>query len=278
MSKVKSLSIGYGDMFYIKHNSDSFSIIDCCLSEGIKESIVDELKNESQGKHITRFISTHPDEDHIQQLDYLDDKMPIANFYCVKNEVKKKDETSGFKRYCKLRDSSEKAFYLFKGCGRKWINMEGNDKNGYFMKGAGIHILWPKIKNQHYEAALNIANEGGSPNNISPIITYQINEEAKYQWMGDLETDFMENIKDEVEWSKVHILFAPHHGRDSGKIPQSILDILDPDLIVVGEAPSNELNYYKNYNTITQNLAGDITFINDDRYNSHLCVKSRLSC
>ena len=32
MSKVKSFSVGEGDMFYISHNSDNFTIIDCCLN------------------------------------------------------------------------------------------------------------------------------------------------------------------------------------------------------------------------------------------------------
>lgn len=31
-------------------------------------------------------------------------------------------------------------------------------------------------------------------------------------------------------------------------------------MIVVGEAPSDELEYYSNYNTLTQNSAGDILF------------------
>ena len=43
-------------------------------------------------------------------------------------------------------------------------------------------------------------------------------------WFGDLETDFMEKIKDEISWPNVDILFAPHHGRESGKIPKSILE------------------------------------------------------
>lgn len=79
-------------------------------------------------------------------------------------------------------------------------------------------------------------------------------------WMGDMETDFMEKIKDYVDFSEIDILFAPHHGRKSGKIPSDILTSLSPKIIVVGEAPSKDLEYYSNYNTITQNLAGDITF------------------
>ena len=31
MSIVKTFAVGDGDMYYIKHNSDNFSIIDCSL-------------------------------------------------------------------------------------------------------------------------------------------------------------------------------------------------------------------------------------------------------
>lgn len=75
-----------------------------------------------------------------------------------------------------------------------------------------------------------------------------------------METDFMEDIEHDLELPAVDILFAPHHGRDSAKIPQSLLDQMSPKIIVIGEALSRHLNYYNGYNTITQNSAGDITF------------------
>lgn len=268
MSKVKSFSVGEGDMFYVKHGSDNFSIIDCCLSDDNKIGIINELKAESKDKNVCRFISTHPDEDHIQQLDYLDDKMPIRNFYVVKNDVEKDEETSGSKRYCTLRDG-DKSYNISKGYRRKWMNMYDEERGS-----SGINILWPNLENKFFKEVLESANEGGSPNNISPIITYSIKDGAEYQWMGDLETDFMESIKDDVLLSKVNILFAPHHGRDSGKIPQSMLDDLAPDIIIIGEAPAENLNYYKGYNTITQNSAGDITLVNDGK-EIHIYVSNK---
>lgn len=54
MSIIKSFSVGEGDMFYIKHGSDNFSIIDCCVSDENKESIMDEINTESEGKGIIR--------------------------------------------------------------------------------------------------------------------------------------------------------------------------------------------------------------------------------
>ena len=69
MSIVKSFSVGEGDTFYIKHVSDSFSIIDCNLVDDRRDEIIEELNEQSSDKNIIRFISTHPDEDHIYGLD-----------------------------------------------------------------------------------------------------------------------------------------------------------------------------------------------------------------
>ena len=69
-----------------------------------------------------------------------------------------------------------------------------------------------------------------------------------------------EKIKEKIEWPEIDILFAPHHGRDSGKVSEDVLKKLNPHIIIIGEAPSQYLNYYSGYNTITQNSAGDIVF------------------
>ena len=255
MSIVKSFSVGNGDMFYINHNTDNFTTIDCCYdSESNRKRIFNEITEASKGKGITRFISTHPDEDHIKGLKEYDAKFGIVNFYCVDNEATKDEESVDFEEYCKLRDG-EHHFYLSKGCKRKWMN-DDDGTHGC----AGLHCLWPDLSNRDYKEALKAAKDGESPNNISPIIKYSIADSATFLWMGDLETDFQEKIKNVVIWPKVDILFAPHHGRDSGKIPEDVLQKLSPKVIIIGEAPSDTLNYYDDYNTITQNSAGDITF------------------
>ena len=33
MSLIKSFSVGNGDMYYIDHNSDNFTTIDCCYCD-----------------------------------------------------------------------------------------------------------------------------------------------------------------------------------------------------------------------------------------------------
>ncbi len=118
MAIVKSYSVGNGDMFSIRHNSDNFTQIDCCLCAYAAENQIADLKEQSKGKGISRFISTHPDQDHLQGIELLDAEMPIHNFYVVKNQATKSDETESFKHYCKLRDDLTKAFHIFKGVTR----------------------------------------------------------------------------------------------------------------------------------------------------------------
>ena len=115
------------------------------------------------------------------------------------------------------------------------------------------------------------ANDGQSPNNISPIIKYSLEGGVTAIWMGDLDTSFMENILNEVDLPKTNLLFAPHHGRKSGKIPAKWIDAMDPDLIIMGEANSKNSDYasYPNHNKIRQNSAKDITFD---------CISGKIHC
>ncbi len=254
MAQVKSFAIGNGDMCYIRHGSDNFTIIDCCLPDDRMGSILAELAAQSRDKGISRFISTHPDQDHIAGLLELDDSLGILNFYCVENAATKSGPTADFDRYVALRDGP-KAFYIYKGRQRRWMNLPSPERGS-----SGLTCLWPSRSDPDFRSALADAAAGLSPNNISPILRYTIQGGPSMVWMGDLETDFMEKIADKVAFEKTHILFAPHHGRSSGKVPHEWLERLNPDLIVIGEAPSEYLDYYRGYNIITQNSAGDVLF------------------
>lgn len=126
MSEIKSLSVGNGDMFYINHNTDNFSMIDCNITDERKSEILNEVKNLAGKKDIVRFISTHPDQDHIQGIEYLDELGLIPNFYCVDNNVSKSTETKSFKKYKELKESPC-AYKICKGCKRKWMNISDNE-------------------------------------------------------------------------------------------------------------------------------------------------------
>lgn len=255
MSLIKSYAVGDADMFYIRHGSDNFTIIDCYLPESRQASILAEVAQQSRDKGIVRFISTHPDDDHLAGIVELDDHLGLRNFYCVNNTATKPIMTDAFERYCQLRDDPKKAFYISRGVTRRWMNQASDERGS-----AGINILWPIEDDPDYQTALAAAAAGKSPNNISCIVKYALDGGVTAVWMGDLETDFMGTIQDRIELPTVDILFAPHHGRSSGKVPKQWLGQLNPGLIIIGEAPSEHLNYYAGYNTITQNSSGDLLF------------------
>jgi beta-lactamase superfamily II metal-dependent hydrolase len=158
-----------------------------------------------------------------------------------------------------LRDGN-KAYYVEQGCERKWMNLSDKTRST-----AGIQILWPNTSNEHFNAALQDAAAGEAFNNISLVARYAITDSASFMWIGDLETQFMEDIFDDIALRETTVVFAPHHGRKSGKLPDKWLEKLRPKIIVIGEAESRHLHYYTGYKKITQNKAGDITFIADDK-------------
>ena len=258
MSTIKNFSVGNGDCFYIKHGSSNFTIIDCYNNDDVKfNAIIDEIKREEKDKKIIRFISTHPDEDHIKGLQTLFGEIKIPNFYCVKNTATKNDPSSDFEYYCSLRDGKS-AFYIYKGCKRCWFNLDDDIKE---YGCSGLHVLWPDKDNPEFKEALRIAANGGDANNISPILQYSLEDGVTALWFGDMEKSFLDKVHDQIEWPRhTDILFAPHHGRDSGKISEPILRKINPKLIIIGEADSEYLNYYDGWNTITQNSAGDMIF------------------
>lgn len=269
MSIVKSFSVGNGDMFCIVHNSDNFSIIDCCYADeaGMQKDFLEMLHYRNE-KGIMRFISTHPDEDHIKGLSELEKYIYIDNFYCVKNKAIKNDEnTKDFEKYCELRNR-ENTFFLKEGCYRHWMNRADGVRGS-----AGINILWPDVNNEYHKNALYNVEKGRDFNNISPIITYSVENGAKMMWMGDMEDSFRGKIEKAVNWPEIDVLFAPHHGRKSGRVSESILKMLKPQIIVVGEAPAEDLEYYSGYNTLTQNSTNDITFDCDNGW-VHIYVEN----
>ena len=119
-------------------------------------------------------------------------------------------------RYCELRDS-DKAFYIYKDCSRKWMNQNGPDENGKEIGSSGINILWPNVDNQHFKDALKTAKEGGSPNNISPHNNLSNRRWGKISMDGRLgKLNSWKILKTMYHFQRPTFYFAPHHGRESG--------------------------------------------------------------
>ena len=272
MSVVKSYSFPdgdiRGDMFYIKHYSDNFTIIDCYLKEGDdrscrKDKILEEIAEVSSDRTIHRFISTHPHNDHILGIEALNAQEEIINFYAVENDIPADPDDDSLTKYLEIK--AAKNTPIVEGLRRCWLNQEDDAK----VRGSsGITFLWPKANVAEFKDALEVVRKGGNPNNISCVFTYSIEDGATYMWMGDMHTDmqevFLREMRDKL--GPIDILFHPHHGRKSSAPPKELLDILNPKIIVISNAPADDLNYDDPDRTITQNTAGDVVFVNDGDY------------
>jgi beta-lactamase superfamily II metal-dependent hydrolase len=247
VSVVKSFATGLGDTFYIRHDSDAFTIIDCRIVEG-REDVLAEIRELSAGKAVTRFISTHPGHEHIRGLARLDDAIDLRHFYVVENHATQPEDTADFERYRELHDST-KALFLERGC----LSESGAGRGS-----AGIEVLWPVLENPDFQAALLATEEGGSPNNLSTILSYGQEAGVRMLWFGDLETDFMARIEDEIELPRAEIVFVARHGR--ARLPAKWIEQIDPKVIVLGEASAADLAYYEGRDHIRQEATGDITF------------------
>lgn len=278
MSIVKSYSFPEGDirgdMYYIKHGTNNFTVIDCYLKDGNgrnarKDEIICEINKESAGR-ICRFISTHPDNDHIAGIEHLDNNWEITNFYAVENNRPADDSDDSLTRYNWLLNN--KNYAIHRGIKRAWLNDSNNDNGS-----SGINFQWPDLNNEKFKQVLKLVSEGKDVNNICPIFTYSIENGATYMWMGDLETDMQQAYYDEyyADIPTVDILFQPHHGRKSGKVPNDLLEALNPKLIIIGNSPAEHIDYGDSIQTITQNTAGDIRFENENN-EVHIYTKNKI--
>lgn len=270
MSIVKSFSFPAGntrgDSFYIQHNSGNFTVIDCYLKDGDdascrKDEIINEIVEKSRGR-VCRFISTHPDLDHFLGIEDLDRQWPITLFYVVANGINEDGGNRSLAKYIFLKNITD--LYIQRGIYGPWLNQK-DENNG----SSGIEFHWPVLNNKKFQDALQAINEGrGNPNEISCVLTYSVGNGAKYMWMGDLSTEMQQEYYDTCSRHipQVDILFQPHHGRETGAVPPELLEALNPQLIIVGNAPSQYIHYGDPDKTITQNEAGDIVFINGVGY------------
>ena len=236
-----------------------------------KDEIIAEIKRESASKNICRFISTHPDNDHIRGIEYLDNEWRILNFYAVENARPADKNDASLTRYQWLLRN--KNYKIKTGIKLRWLNLKDAENEG-----SGINFYWPNVENEEFKKALEAVSEGNDINNICPVFTYSVENGATYMWMGDLETKMQQVYYDEYKEKipQVDILFHPHHGRESGAVPDDLMKALNPKIVVIGNAPSENLNYMNSDMTITQNTAGDIRFENEGRF-VHVYTRNKIS-
>ncbi|MGI6491375.1 MAG: ComEC/Rec2 family competence protein [Pelotomaculum sp.] len=284
MSTIHFLNVKEGDSTWIKHNSGRISLIDVFNAskvEEIKKETIFEAAQRVRGnfgqknypvnpiqylqdfnvQDIFRFILTHPDMDHMGGIKDLFDTISVSNFWDTANNKEKPDFTDSqhneadWDFYQSVREKEVlgiTVLNLYSGATGKFYNQDESKNPG----GDGLYILAPTNE------LVNAANESGDYNDCSYVLLYKT-ADRKIVFGGDSHDKTWEHILDKHKDSvkDVDVLFAPHHGRDSGR-SYEFLDVLKPKITYFGNAKSENLAYKAWYNRgleyITNNQANCI--------------------
>ena len=260
------LTVGEGDCSLIRHSSGRTSMIDVFggnrarqSTEDRQSAILAEVAKAAAGNPlgnyrmcekpshpldyiedynlspIWRFISTHPDMDHLDGFEALTDTFSVENFWHTgiarpkPNFHNWKFREEDWDRYEKIKNgkiSTTKSLKKLDGEKFAYAN-EGDDGN----RGDCLHIAAPN------QALVDTAQEGENWNSSSYIIVYRM-QGGKVVICGDAESDTFKDAIDTYPdlMSDVGLLLAPHHGRDSDR-DYDFLDHLNPRFSLLGCAP-----------------------------------------
>ena len=221
---------------------------------------IEYLKNTIRASNLFRFISTHPDMDHLDGFNRLANEISIENFWDSGAHKSKPDfEGSPYKeedwdryvKFCEGRESGVNRISYLAGSRFKYANRDDEGKSG-----DGLYILAPNQK------LVDDANETGDFNDCSYVILYK-SLGGNIIIAGDAHDRtweyILENHEEEIKDCK--FLLAPHHGRKSNR-DYSFLDTMKPKLTLFGCAPSDHLAYsawnYRKLDYVTQNQCGNM--------------------
>jgi beta-lactamase superfamily II metal-dependent hydrolase len=227
---------------------------------------------------VFRFISTHPDMDHLDGIKAFFRQFGPTNFWDTDNTKELKDFDHGiydpddWEFYTSLRDgdprSNPKRLTLYAGARGAYYNQDEFGNGG----SDGLYVLAPTPE------LVMAANEAKDWNDSSYVILYRVGNNKRILFAGDSHDATWEYILAnwKVSVADVDVLIAPHHGRDSDRDYQ-FLDIVKPKLTLFGNAPSEYLAYgewnARDMMFITNNQAGtiilDVGGNNLDVYVSH---------
>lgn len=287
MATIHFLHVKEGACSIIQHEDNKVSMIDVCSASNIaltenafvlagisrNFSVAETANPKGNFSHdytnpteylaklridvIFRYIQTHPDMDHMDGLASINKQFFIRNFWDIKNTKEKPQfpNPKGYKEedwdcYQELRISKKSPKSLNFYAGEKGLyyskDKNGNKKDDYFL------ILSP-TKNMIKEA------EKSKNWNCASYVLLYCTHGYKILFGGDADKTTMgyilKNYSEEV--SNIDVLIAPHHGRSYNQ-DFMYLKQMNPKLVLIGDAPSQYLNYLQSYNHLTTNQGGNI--------------------
>ena len=298
MPQTHLLNVGEGDCTIIEHNSGRLTMIDICNGNSDRQSaiakslrkaaLVIEANQNAPGNYrmcerttnpldyltwrgfgeIWRFILTHPDMDHLDGFDALNNEFVVQNFWHTGVDRPKPEfsDSVRFKevdwdRYVNIRDGNENVTSLLRLAGQKFelANSGGENDAGDYLA-----ITSPN------QALVDEADGSKDWNDTSFIIVHRM-AGGNAVYCGDAWDGAMAHAIEKYPntMKDVGFLLAPHHGRDSGR-SYDFLDHLKPRFTLIGCADhqhhSTEEWRKRNLDYCKQNQCGNMLIkpSNDD--------------
>lgn len=287
MSTVHFLNVGKGDCTLIQHNSGRNSLIDICkgnlsltkeqeFEAKLAEAVEKVRGNFGMSKlptnpvtylrqvgitRLFRFILTHPDMDHLDGLENLFDTFSVGNFWHtgVTREAPtfetgeyRQEDWDLYKEILAINRSGLTVLSNLAGSTFKYANED--EAKG--TPGDALSILAPNA------ALVEAAIESGDVNDSSYVLLFR-SAGGRILIPGDAHDETWEYVLEhyEEDVAGCSVLFAPHHGRKSGRSFE-FLDVIKPKMTFFGCASSGHLAYNewnrRKLPVITNNQAGNI--------------------
>ncbi len=232
------LDIGQGDSTLIKTPQNNYILIDGGPGTNVSNAI-GKVFNSNIFNNIDVVISTHPDKDHIEGLNYVLNKYNIQYYFI--NKVTKESELIDQNLYI-VNKNNIKNFGL-------------NNKNDFIIDGVIFNILWPT------KETTNVAN---TPNNhsISLLISYK---DFRFLTMGDADSLVEELIIKSNKITDIDLLKVSHHGSKYSTSNRFVKSV-SPDIAVISVGKNN---YGHPTNEVINNLTeNNVKIFRTDRDNT----------
>jgi competence protein ComEC len=244
---AKSYADGGGILAYASRSPlvDAMVAYDSVAKRAVRELTdpIQFLKETYPGESLFRFISTHPDLDHMRGLTNLDTEIEFTNFWDTNNNKGVTDfwsdaDKADWKLYQQLRSASRRKVFV-RGDSHFAFS---KDKNG-LPGGDGIEILSPSPE------IVGACNTIDSYNNISIVL--RVHHAGKTLLLpGDAEDLAWDNMVDTYgSRLKSDFLKASHHGHDSGYHMEAVR-LIAPIItfVSVGKKPATDASSkYRNF-------------------------------
>jgi len=238
------LNVGKGNCTIIEFPSERLSVIDVDDSRVISDydrtlmekagkarltNPIDYITSKFKDREIFRFILTHPDMDHMSGIKGLFKGKYVRNFWDTENDKYIDPDTWENSPY----DREDWNFYQ---------NVRQSDENPIVLKiyrDAEADCCWTKDSIRILaptESLVKEANENEDWDHLSYVLMIEY-AGRKILLGGDATKKSLEDIIEYYGegYLESNVLFAPNHG-SANHISKEILDVINPDLIVVSVA------------------------------------------